>query len=1121
MSFKLKLSKDGNTKEFQSNSFGPIFLGLDDSGEYCFNNINANNILEIKLSQGETFIKCIHPVHEVYLNSVSIGQNDFINYYKNGCITFAGHNIQIYLENLHEVDKTPPPFFEDEFQERLIRMDKNIAEKEKAIKELDQTRDKKQAQLSELENKVQKHLLEKNKLDIELSSLIIQKNNLNKEILGQTKATKDEEDKIKRLQKTLTQLQYEERNLKEKIDANNIALEKLKYDKEFKSQEVEDQRILSAELSSEVIKLKDTLNNLTNIITNQENEIKKEDQKYKNILIQTNLAHKEEHRIKTEIYKIQREKSALNQEQAILSGEVVSLNDQKKLALNKLGEINAHIEFENDKIKRIQTEILRHHENEKNLSYNCKELEDELARVQEKLTSKKNSYNQAEFDHQELLRKISAINFQLEQTQTRLGEYQKEEKVQELKVVALREELQNKTRTVENEKATLTKDFEDFNYQIENKKKALNLELNQLSASKENLINQKDEVLSKIEIYESQMKELHKDANRLQLNIDDLKNEKDNLLSQIAKLSNETFELEKEKNLYNTQINHFKSQMQVIQDQINEAKSNSALEIEQYKREERLKIISEKGVALAEIENERQKSLIEIHNEFKIKADEASKMQEIASEQASQIIAQARLQEINITKEAQTRLQSITKELTLREEETHTRVKQASDFVKQKEIESEEILKQARHKASDLIQEAKANFEVEYTQRRQKVKDYLSHKREQGLCHLKELEDLHIQKLEKSQNYQIEKIELLKRKELKKVAKVIDERINSELEQKEAWKQEFNAMKEKGLLELEEIRQKQLEELAQKKKATIDHINSLKMDAKRNLEEELSNERSLMSKYKKERIQNATQAVVNILKIENTLLDQDEEKIRNKILSALERSIDGQNAQALKNVDHIFDLNPAKKKHFFPVIKKYTLKIGIPAAIAIVLLADIGNVRTFASNHIQDYLKSSNSASQIYVEKQQEDWKQKHTFNPDQTAGYKATLTENVIYTKDFIKTVEDENFQNNWMLKVHDFLVKDLELSEDLAINYISSEGALIKELAEAKKDLHPQLLDQGIEKMKNLEREQLGWLNEKIPSPQDLEKFNQFRKEFFDNYYSSANRAPASANEATSISE
>ena len=78
-----------------------------------------------------------------------------------------------------------------------------------------------------------------------------------------------------------------------------------------------------------------------------------------------------------------------------------------------------------------------------------------------------------------------------------------------------------------------------------------------------------------------------------------------------------------------------------------------------------------------------------------------------------------------------------------------------------------------------------------------------------------------------------------------------------------------------------------------------------------------------------------------------------------------------------------------------------------------------------------------------------------------------------------------------------------DLELSEDIAINFISAEGTLVKELAAARKDIHPQFLDGALKKMNDLEKTHLGWLDEKIPDPLKLQKFADFRKDYYDKFY------------------
>jgi hypothetical protein len=207
-------------------------------------------------------------------------------------------------------------------------------------------------------------------------------------------------------------------------------------------------------------------------------------------------------------------------------------------------------------------------------------------------------------------------------------------------------------------------------------------------------------------------------------------------------------------------------------------------------------------------------------------------------------------------------------------------------------------------------------------------------------------------------------------------------------------------------------------------------------------------------------------------------------------------------------MEQILDYNPLKQKQVLPVLKKYAIRFGIPAAIALTLLADIGSSRTGLINLSAKLMKQSNSASDLFVKQQQKEWKEKYTFTTKTTLGYKDSITDNILYTTDYQKIMESETFQNLWILAVNDFMVKELELSEDVAINYISSEGFLVKELWAIRKDIHPQFKEQSIKKMRDLETDNLGWLADKIPESTNMTKFIEFRSNYFNDYYKSLSK-------------
>jgi len=204
-----------------------------------------------------------------------------------------------------------------------------------------------------------------------------------------------------------------------------------------------------------------------------------------------------------------------------------------------------------------------------------------------------------------------------------------------------------------------------------------------------------------------------------------------------------------------------------------------------------------------------------------------------------------------------------------------------------------------------------------------------------------------------------------------------------------------------------------------------------------------------------------------------------------------------------KQSEDILEYNPSKKKSILPVLQKYAFRYGLPATLAIIFAIDISNIRTDLFSAALDLLKQQKSASDMYVKNQREEWKEKYTFKPVTSTGYKDTYTANILYTTGFYETMESEGFQNDWLLAVNNFLVQKLELSEDLAISFISAEGTMIKEMWQVRNEINPQFLEAGITKLKDLEKTHMGWLPAKIGSDVKLKEFTEFRKNYFNDYY------------------
>lgn len=1100
----VKISQNGSSKEYLFNKLGPIIIGSDERCDLWLDDSHIEaKLLEIKVSGGNVFIKELGARSQIYLDSVILPYREEIRYHEGECISLKDTNYQIHIiKNQGEIAE-PPPFFEGEFKERLEHMNLKIREKENELKSLNDTQDKKKTQLTELEDRYHKHANEKGKLEVEVNSLRSQKDVLVFDIRRNEEKKEDEESKIIELRDFVKRLETEEKSLKETIVAQNMVLTNLKDEREKKSKEVDQQRILLVNLQLDTSQMEAQLKELALEQQNQENELQIENNKVQKILNNSEAAVREGVRIQTHMAQLLKEKTILDHDVKGLQSEVEKLEETRAITYNKLQDLNKHIDASENQSLKIQEQIQRHQENESNLKNLNLELHSELIKAEEKLSLKKNALNQIDFQSQDASRKLTTVNFELERASLRLNELSSEEKAQELKMLAVRDDYQLMAKRTAEEKKIFQKNIDEEKYKS-------GLELNALRSEIEDAKKTFSKVISDEELLQVELNELNgrhrtlsKEKQLLETQVTELRTQKSLTESQIQLLKSDTLKFEHEKSRCQRELSQLQIKLMDCEIQIKERHEMAKLELENFKREERAKMSAEKSVYLAEVEAFKQKSLIEVETEYRKKQDEIHQQKLLSQESADEILREARRTESQITHEANARLKQATLEAQERETLSHNRIKEAQDYYKAKEVEADAIIQKSRLESRDFLKKTEFDLLDDLAKRKAKIKKFLTMKQENGMAQIKLTQEQHIARMRREEEKSLQKMEELKRKELKKVARIREEELSLQSEQKAAVMKELKIEKDKMMQNIVELKKNQEDELANKKKTVLEHIHSSKSRYQKTWEEEMKREKELFAQSKKDRIHNATQAVMNVLVAETGPQGEKEQLLRDKIKNTLEMAINGQNADAMREVEQVLDFNPMKRKKILPVIKKFSLRVGIPAAIAIVFLADVASVRTGLVNFTKEVMKQRHSASEIYVKQQKTEWKEKHTFNPTTTVGYKATYTDNILYTTDFEKVMDNEEFQNDWILKIHEFMIKDLELSEDMAINYISTEGTLLKELAVLKKEIHPQFLDVGLKKLTDAEKVHLGWLTEKITDPVKLEKFAQFRKDYYDKFY------------------
>lgn len=1099
----IKVTINGSSREFIFEGPGPHVLGSSGDCDLVIDDTGIpGKLMELKVSGGNIFIKDLGKSEHLTLNSAIMPSRQEVRYREGDLVTLLSSGHQFCITSARGRTE-PPPFFEEEMKPQFEAITKKLKAREADVQKITVELDKKKGHLIDLEKKGEKMAKDKGKLEIDVLSLQSQKERLGHELRKHENDRKAEEDKLRVLKEQVRSLEGEERQLLDSINQHHQSIIRLKSEMEQKGKELEHQRITLAQLALDCSLSEGKLEELKNSQENQKSEIANEEAKLKNLLLASEKALKEKSALEVQILASLQNKETLESQIREHETQLEELEKKRTGYQNSLTEYRCRIEEEEATLARLARESLQKRDEEEHLKNLNAELRSELLKAEERLAVKKDQLNHLEHQEQEVKRRISTMTFEMDQVETRLSSLMSEEKAQELKMISLRDEIGQLAKKGLEERKLQDHTFRSQKDALEKDLGAVKSEILESHDLVRKLTLQESAIKEEIKKLADKKSDLLMEKKSITDEVSALDGQRTHLQANLRTMREDVSRLEQEKNLFHREISILTIKKQDLEGHIREREVEANLALENYKREERAKIIAEREVFLSEVETFKQKSLAEVEVEYRQKLEELAQQKFAVGHEVESILKAARVQEIELTKEASRRLQEATLESERREKESHKRVHESQEFLRMKEEEGKAIIEKAQMVAQEEISELKREASRAMDLEKASFKTYLNKKRERSLESMKNLQDQHALRLKKDEERNLMRLEDIKRRELKKIAKHKEEELEAHRLLRETLLKEANAERDQLEQQVQELKSQQERELQNTKKTVLEHINQTKVRQQEAWEQELAREKKNFEQTKRERVVNATNAVMNVFIAENEVTPESQDKIRGKIQHSLEMAINGQNANAYKEVEQILDFNPMKRKKAMAVMQKYAIRAGIPAALALIMTFDLGSVRSHLVSYSKDLIKQKESAADKFVKDQKIAWTEKNTYTPTTTPGYKATFADNILYTTDFEKIMESEPYQNDWILKVHDFIVKELELSEEVAISYISSEGTLLKEMSQARKELNPQYLDVGLKKLKDLEETHLGWLKQKITDPMKEEKFLAFRKDYFDARY------------------
>lgn len=816
-----------------------------------------------------------------------------------------------------------------------------------------------------------------------------------------------------------------------------------------------------------------------------------------------------------EVERLKREKERYSRQCMQLEHKIAAIKEELEDTQNEYifqkNSIEEQIQAKKDDFNRLQKK-------EEDYRFKLQDLNQELLRIDKKISLRKkdglSQLNQVKEEHRNLVEKNVDLESNIDQNRKRFRDIQDEVDLKERSLKSITQELESKSVEIK----TLNEAYDTLCLEYEQKFKSL-----------EELDSQKNELETAI------------------LDLSDYQNSLENEKELAFLALKSDIEAEKQKYEYERKV-RFKQLSQKLSER--ERKWEKDFFQKQQKLESELnkkKIDQERkyNEFINELDDEKEHILVDARFKADAIKKDADRIIQESFKERQRLLDEGSQQKMEALNYAAEEVRKAQEEVRRVKEEADLKRNEADQFCRSKAKEAEIVLDSARSKSSLILKNAEkerkkglsevearkkavelelsqleSDFQEEIKERKKRLKHYFALKKERFFNHLDSLKSAQDQRFKKLHEHNLLLIEKSKRKELKKLVSFKDRIVSEARSQIE---KEQRAHKEKRKHDIQELYKAKKDLLLEKE--SLEHEIEEKY---RKLTQQKEEELLRMDKVHLEKTRLRTEELENEYK--NRINDKekelskrfkdDEKQMRDSIISYIEENFEYENLNIRNDINEIFDFKRSQKKkklleqagldnkevkekNISNLFWAWGVKLALPSMVVSVFAFDFMDARTRAITFGENFI----AKMEIETKKNDDDIikqvQEQKQYNPKMTAEYKDSYVENVLHTTNFVKVYESSEFQNDWLLAAYEFLSGELELNEEIAINFVSSEGALIKELSDMKSKIELRFLDNELDKMKNREAEVMNSQKEKFHAPENWKAFMAFRDQFYAKHF------------------
>ncbi len=327
---------------------------------------------------------------------------------------------------------------------------------------------------------------------------------------------------------------------------------------------------------------------------------------------------------------------------------------------------------------------------------------------------------------------------------------------------------------------------------------------------------------------------------------------------------------------------------------------------------------------------------------------------------------------------------------------------------------------------------------------------------------------------------------------------------NTMRENAERLAKDLREEREKGLLEFENQKKQQETELASTKLKLLEDIKARQLEEEARMHAIRGHQASEMTRHLE---------MVLVPIVQKQLGEKDATmaiaEFRQAIGPVVKRVVYEEQANLSTNdLENVISSDPIIEKYKRKQRTRAQAMVGVPMMMFFLAVFAPG-VFEFMRQPAT-FLAGGKSLDELNAEYSERS--RKKVYAPPLVEELGSNYTDSVLYTREYVSKKLDDGNRKRWAKELENFMFRQLDLPESIAINYIGVETRLVKELQMQRAAINPDFVKEGIAKMRELEKRTMPELKGKVGGDITYEKIRAFEKRFFE---SLVIKAPASVQE------